>query len=129
MDEQRLYNELVVWLRANHPHILAQWESERARRESIKDSATPLLEASSSRSSSGLDQLSPDAGFSTITKALQEELESLGIGGGTPGVTLDGAPCIHLTKEGAYGSAYVESVTLARLRDPGYRRHLKQVFG
>jgi hypothetical protein len=119
----------VAWLRANHPQVLAQWESERKRRESKKDSPAPLLQASTSPARAGLDELSPDAGISVITKVLQQELESLGIGGGTPGVTPDGTPCVHLTKRGVYGSAYEESVTLARIRDPGYRRHLKQVFG
>jgi hypothetical protein len=75
-----------------------------------------------------LDHLSPDASVSEIVKAIQLELESLGISG-TPGVTQDGTPCVHLIKKGVYGTSYEESVTLARLRDTGYRRHLKQVFG
>jgi hypothetical protein len=129
MDERRLYRELVAWLRGNHPRILAQWESERRLRESESGGETPLLQSTARRSGSALDQLPPDASMSEIVKAMQQELEALGISGGTPGVTPDGAPCIHLIKKGVYGSAYEESVTLARLRDPGYRRHVKQVFG
>jgi hypothetical protein len=129
MDEQRFYRELVAWLRTNHPRVLAQWESERKYRESVKDGATPLLQASTSRPGSELDRLPPDAGTAEITSALRRELELLGITGGASGSTPDGTPCIHLTKEGVYGSAYEETVTLARLRDPGYRRHLRQAFG
>jgi hypothetical protein len=124
MDEQRLYRELVAWLRTNHPRVLAQWEGERKYRENVKDGATPLLQASTSRPGSGLDRLPPDAGTAEVTSALRRELELLGITGGP-----SGTPCIHLTKEGVYGSAYEETVTLARLRDPGYRRHLRQAFG
>jgi hypothetical protein len=129
MDDQRLYRELVTWLRAHHPRVLAQWESERSRLVGQKDSAQRRLQAPAGRPESSLDRLSSDADVTEITRAIQRELEMLGIGGGTPGVTQDGAPCIHLIKQGVYGSAYEESVTLARIRDPGYRRHLKQVFG
>lgn len=129
MDEQSLYHELVSWLRAHHPRVLAQWENERRRLEGRDDSAKRLLQASAGRSGSALERLAPDAGVAEIINAIQRELEMLGIGGGTPGVTPDGAPCIHLIKQGVYGSAYEESVTLARIRDLGYRRHLKQVFG
>lgn len=126
MDENSLYRELVTWLRENYPYALAEWERERKRRDSRGSTSKPLLQATSGHS--GLDQLSPDASASDITKALEEELESMGITGGVPGVTPDGTPCIHLIKKGVYGSAYEENVTLARLRDPGYWRHLKQVF-
>jgi len=129
MDEQRLYRELMAWLRSNHPRVLAQWESERRLREGQRPVETPLLQTSTPQSRSGLDELAPDASISDVTRALQRELESLGIRGGMPGVTSDGTPCVHLIKQGVYGSAYEENVTLARLRDPGYRRHLKQVFG
>lgn len=129
MDERRLYRELVSWLRSRHPLVLAQWESERKRLEQRNKGEERLLGARAGRSGSVVDRLSPDASVSDITKALQSELELLGISGGTPGVTPDGIPCIHLMKKGVYGSAYEESVTLARIRDPGYRRHLKQVFG
>jgi hypothetical protein len=128
MDEQRLYRELAAWLRTNHPRVFAQWESERTYRESVKDNATPLLQASTSRSGSELDRLPPDASTAQVTSALRRELELLGISGGASGTTPDGTPCIHLTREGVYGSAYEETVTLARLRDPGYRRHLRQAF-
>jgi hypothetical protein len=131
MNEQDLYRELVAWLRSRHPLVLTQWERERQRRESQSQPGItkPLLEASSGRSESALDRLSPDADKSTIVNAIQQELMSLGISGGTPGVTADGAPCVHLMKKGLYGRAYEESVTLARIRDPGYRRHLREVFG
>lgn len=129
MDEQHLYRELVAWLRSRHPLIFAQWESERKRLEDLKDRDSRLLQAPSDRSGSGLDQLTPDASASAITRAVELELESLGITGGIPGVTLDGTPCIRLIKKGVYGRTYEESVTVARLRDAGYRRHLKQVFG
>jgi hypothetical protein len=76
-----------------------------------------------------VDRLAPDASVSAITNAIQQELEGLGISGGTPGVTQDGTPCIHLIKKGIYGKAYEESVTLARIRDTGYRRYLREVFG
>jgi hypothetical protein len=129
MDDQRLYRELVNWLRAHHPRVLAQWESERNRLIGQRDSAQRRLQAPAGRTGSSLDRLSAEADVAEITRAIQRELEILGIGGGTPGVTQEGAPCIHLIKQGVYGSAYEESVTLARIRDPGYRRHLKQVFG
>ena len=129
MDDQRLYRELVTWLRAHHPRVLAQWEHERSRLVGQKDSAQRRLQAPAGGARSALDRLPSDADVAEITRAIQSELEMLGIGGGTPGVTQDGAPCIHLIKQGVYGSAYEESVTLARIRDPGYRRHLKQVFG
>jgi hypothetical protein len=129
MNEQNLYRELLAWLRSHHPLVLAQWERDRKQRESQIGSGKPALRAPSGRAGSALDQLSPDASVSDVTSAIQRELESLGISGGTPGVTPDGAPCIHLIKKGIYGRSYEESVTLARLRDAGYRRHLRQVFG
>jgi hypothetical protein len=130
MDERRLYRELMVWLRSNHPRVLAQWESERRLREGQRSGdTTPMLPPSSHASRSDLDGLAPDASVSDVTRVLQRELESIGISGGMPGVTSDGTPCIHLIKQGVYGSAYEENVTLARLRDAGYRRHLRQVFG
>jgi hypothetical protein len=129
MDEQRLYRELMTWLRENHPRVLAEWESERKRRERKRDPVTPLLQATSGRSDSELDRLPPDASVLAITQALQNELALLGISSGTPDITPDGTPCIRLSRTGVYGSAYEENVTLARLRDPGYRRHLKQTFG
>jgi hypothetical protein len=127
MDENSLYRELVTWLREKYPYALAEWERERKRGGGKTGITKPLLQATAG--SSGINQLSPGASTSEITQALQEELESLGITGGVPGITLDGTPCIHVTKQGVYGSAYEENVTLARLRDPGYRRHLRQVFG
>jgi hypothetical protein len=129
MEEQRLYRELLAWLRSNHPRILAQWDDERRARESQRPADKPLLQSSTYPSRSALDEITPDSSVSDVTRALQRELESLGIHGGMPGVTSDGTPCIHLIKQGVYGSAYEENVTLARLRDAGYRRHLKQVFG
>jgi hypothetical protein len=129
MDDQNLYRELIAWLRSHHPLVLSQWEGERRRREREGREESKRLQAPSERTRSGVDALAPDANISAVIRALQEELRSLGIGGGTPGITPDGAPCIHLIKKGVYGSAYEESVTLARIRDPGYRRHLKQVFG
>jgi hypothetical protein len=129
MDERHLYRELVAWLRSHHPLIFSKWESERKRLESRKGSESLLLQASSDRSQPGLDQLAPDADAAAITRALQQELVSLGIGGGTPGVTSDGTPCVELEKKGVYGRTYKESVTVARLRDQGYRRRLKQEFG
>lgn len=88
-----------------------------------------MLRAPFSRSGSTVDQLAPNASVSAITNAIQKELAGLGISGGTPGVTQDGTPCIHLIKKGIYGKAYEESVTLARIRDTGYRRYLREVFG
>lgn len=126
MSEQDSYRQLVAWLRSNHPLVLAQWESERKRREG--QGTRPLLGGARS-SGSALDSLPSDASVSTITEAIKRELEALGISGGTPGVTEDGTPCIHLMKKGLYGQAYEESVTLARIRDSGYRRHLRQIFG
>ena len=130
MDERNLYRQLIAWLKAHHPGVLAQWESERRQLER-QEGDKRLLRAPTPTGRLGpeLDQLSPDANASTITKAIQRELESLGIGGGTPGTTPDGTPCVHLIKTGVYGTTYEESVTLARIRDLGYRRHLKQVFG
>ena len=128
MNEQDLYRELVAWLRSNHSLVLAEWENERKRRESQIGRGKPALRALTGRTGR-LDQLSPDASVLNITDAIQQELKSLGISGGTPGVTPDGAPCVHLMKKGLYGTSYEESVTLARLRDAGYRRHLRQVFG
>jgi hypothetical protein len=129
MDEQRLYRELLSWLRSKHPLVLAQWESERKRIESQQTGERLLPADTGARSGSAVSQLSSSASVTEITRAIQRELEMLGIGGGTPGVTADGAPCVHLIKQGVYGSSYEESVTLARIRDPGYRRHLRQVFG
>jgi hypothetical protein len=129
MSEDDLYRNLVVWLRSNHPLALAEWEREQKQLESRGDSERRLLQAPSGRSTSDLDRLAPDASVSDITKAIQRELESLGIPGGSAGFTPDGTPCIQVVKKGVYGRTYEESVTLARLRDPGYRRHLKQVFG
>jgi hypothetical protein len=127
MDDSSLYRELVVWLRERYPYALAEWERERKLRNSPKGSTKPLLQ--SAASGSKLDHLPADASSFEITQALKDELESMGIAGGVPSVTPDGTPCLRLTKSGVYGSAYEESVTLARLRDPGYRRHLRQVFG
>lgn len=129
MSEEDLYRKLVVWLRSNHPLTLAEWEREQKQLESHEDSERRLLQAPSGRSTLDLDRLAPDASVSEITKAIQRELESLGIPGGSAGFTPDGTPCIQVVKKGVYGRTYEESVTLARLRDPGYRRHLKQVFG
>ena len=128
MPEQDLYRELVAWLRSRHPLVFAQWERERKRVQSQREDEKPLPQVAAPRSRAGLDRLSPNAGVAEVVKAIQLELESLGMSG-TPGVTPDGAPCVHLIKKGVYGTAYEESVTLARLRDSGYRRHLKQVFG
>ncbi len=129
MDEHNLYRELVAWLRSHHPLVLKQWERERKQRESRVDRERPLLRATSGRSGSALDKLTPNSSVSEITSAMLRDLESLGISGGTPGFTEEGTPCIHLMKKGIYGRVYEESVTLARLRDLGYRRHLRQVFG
>lgn len=129
MSEEGLYRKLVAWLRSNHPLVLAEWEREQERLESREDSERRLLQAPSGRPTLDLDRLAPDASVSDITKAIQWELESLGIPGGSAGFTPDGTPCIHVVKKGVYGRTYEESVTLARLRDLGYRRHLKQVFG
>jgi hypothetical protein len=129
MSEQDLYRELVAWLRSHHPLVLAEWERERKQREGQAGITKPLLRAPSGRSGLALDGLPPDASISATVSAIQKELESLGISGGTPGVTEDGTPCVHLMKKGIYGKAYEESVTLARIRDPGYRRHLREVFG
>jgi len=129
MSEEDLYRKLVVWLRSNHPLTLAEWEREQKQLESREDSERRLLQAPSGRSTLDLDRLAPDASVSEITKAIQRELESLGIPGGSADFTPDGTPCIQVVKKGVYGRTYEESVTLARLRDPGYRRHLKQVFG
>ena len=128
MDEQELYRELVAWLRSRHPLVFAQWEHVRKRMKNQREGEKPLPQRASPRSRSGLDQLSPEASVSEVIRAIQLELESLGVSG-TPGVTADGTPCIHLVKKGVYGTSYEESVTLARVRDTGYRRHLKQVFG
>jgi hypothetical protein len=76
-----------------------------------------------------VDRLSPYASTSEIINAIQAELKLLGITGGTPGVNAEGVPCVHLIKKGVYGSSYEESVTQARIRDAGYRRHLRHVFG
>ena len=129
MEEQDLYLELLAWLRSRHPLVLAQWERDRPRLASQEAGDRRLLQAPSSLSRSSLDQLSADANATEIIKAMRAELESLGISGGTPGFTPDGTPCVHLLKKGVYGKAYEEDVTVARLRDTGYRRHLKQVFG
>jgi len=129
MSEEDLYRQLIAWLRSRHPLILAEWERERQQRARQTGSETPLLRAPVTRPGAALDELSPGAGASEITTAIKKELESLGIREGTPGVTEDGTPCIHVMKIGLYGRAYEESVTLARIRDPGYRRYLRQVFG
>ena len=129
MDERDLYRQLVAWLRDRHPLVFAQWEAERKRLEGKGRDESRLLQAPGGRSGSALDRLGSDASVSAITNAIQLELESLGIRGGTPGSTEDGTPCIHLIKKGVYGRAYEENVTLARIRDSGYRRHLRQVFG
>jgi hypothetical protein len=129
MDERNLYRELVAWLRSHHPLVLAHWESERKLRTSGQEGGARLLQPPKGRSRSGLDELTSDSSTASIVRALQLELESMGISGGTPGVTSDGTPCVHLLKKGVYGTTYEESVTLARIRDTGYRRHLKQVFG
>ena len=129
MNERTLYRDLVAWLRAHHPRVLAQWESEQRRVGDRKAGEKLLPKASSDRSQSPLNQISSGSSSAEIIRAMRLELELLGIDGGTPGATPDGTPCIHLMKSGVYGSAYEESVTLARLRDAGYRRHLKQVFG
>lgn len=129
MDERNLYRELVAWLRSDHPLVLAQWEREQRRRGSRKGSDKLYPQGLPARSRSGLDRLSPEASIAEVISAVQSELESLGISGGTPGTTSEGTPCIHLIKKGVYGRTYEESVTVARLRDTGYRRHLKQVFG
>ncbi len=129
MSETDLYRQLVAWLKANHPLVYAQWESERKRLERSSDAERRLLGAPGWSSGSAAERVSPDADAATIISAIRQELEKLGITGGTPGVTHDGAPCIHLIKKGMYGQAYEESVTLARIRDPGYQRHLRQVFG
>jgi hypothetical protein len=127
MNEQNLYRQLIAWLKSNHPLVLAQWEAEQKRRE--RTSTQPLLRAATGQPGSAVDRLTSDAGTSEIVKAIQQELEALGISGGTPGVTEEGAPCVHLMKKGLYGRAYEESVTLARIRDRVYRRHLRDVFG
>lgn len=129
MSEEDLYRQLIAWLRSRHPLVLAEWERERQQRARKAGSETPLLRAPVTRPGAALDELSPGAGASEITSAIKKELESLGIQGGTPGVTEDGTPCVHLIKTGLYGRAYEEGVTLARIRDPGYRRYLRQVFG
>jgi len=129
MDDRDVYRQLVAWLKDRHPLVYAQWESERKRLEGQDRDSGRLLQAPGARSGSALDQLSADSSIATITNAIREELEALGISGGTPGITADGAPCIHLMKKGLLGQAYEEDVTLARIRDSGYRRHLRQVFG
>jgi hypothetical protein len=129
MSEGDRYRSLVAWLRANHPLVLAEWEREQKELESRQDSERQLLQAPSGRTRSELERLGPDASVADITRAIQRDLEALGIPGGTAGFTPDGTPCVHVIKKGVYGRTYEESVTLARLRDPGYRRHLKQVFG
>jgi len=129
VSEQDLYRQLIAWLRDRHPLVYAQWESERKRLERREGDTGRLLQAPGARSGSALDQLSSDSSVAAITNAIRSELEGLGISGGTPGITPDGAPCIHLMKKGLLGQAYEEDVTLARIRDSGYRRHLRQVFG
>ncbi len=129
MNEQDSYRQLIVWLRSRHPQVFTEWERERKQRDAVTSSEKPLLSGPPSRFGSALDQLSPNASTSEVANAIQQELRSLGIGGGTPGVTPEGVPCVHLMKKGIYGRAYEESVTLARVRDVGYRRHLRQTFG
>lgn len=129
MNERDLYRQLIVWLRSRYPHVFTEWERERKQRDVMISSEKSLLEGPPSRPGSVVDQLAPNASALEITNAIQQELESLGIERGTPGVTSEGAPCIHLMKKGVYGVTYEESVTLARIRDASYRRHLRQVFG
>jgi hypothetical protein len=128
MSEQDLYRQLIAWLRSRHPLILAEWERERKQRHKQSADEPPLLRASVTRPGAAVEGISAEDSASTITSAIKRELESLGIQGGTPGTTEDGTPCIHLIKTGLYGRAYEESVTLARIRDSGYRRYLRQVF-
>jgi len=129
MDECDLYRNLVTWLRSNHPLVFAEWEKERKRREERGASEPSLLQASTSRLGATLDQRNRDSSTGEVIRTIQHDLASLGISGGVPGFTEDGTPCVHLTKKGLYGQPYGEDVTLARLRDSGYRRHLRQVFG
>jgi hypothetical protein len=129
MDECDLYRKLATWLRSNHPLVFSEWEKERKRQEQRGAGEPSLLQASTSRLGAALDQPSPDASSAEMIRTIQRDLESLGISGGIPGFTGEGTPCVHLTKKGLYGQPYGEDVTLARLRDHGYRRHLRQVFG
>ncbi len=128
MSQQDLYRQLIAWLRSRHPLVLAEWERERKQRDKRVGDEPPLLRASVTRPGAAVEGISDQDSASTITSAIKRELESLGIQSGTPGVTKDGVPCIHLIKTGLYGRAYEESVTLARIRDAGYRRYLRQVF-
>jgi hypothetical protein len=130
MSEQNPYHELISWLKSRHPQVFTEWESEQRQRQSAIGKERSLLPAGPrNQFGTELDRLSPQSSASAIANAIQQELESLGISGGTPGVNVEGVPCVHLTKKGVYGTAYEESVTLARVRDAGYRRHLRQVFG
>ncbi len=129
MSEQNPYHELVAWLKSRHPQVFTEWERERKQRQSKIGKETSLLAGPRSRSGAALDRLSPHASASEVVNAIQQELVSLGISGGTPGVNAEGVPCVHLIKTGLYGRAYEESVTQARIRDAGYRRHLRHVFG
>ena len=128
MTEGDLYRQLMAWLRSRHPLVLAEWEGERKKQSRQTSSQTPLLRSPVARPGAALDKLPFGANAATVTQAIKQELESLGIQGGTPGVTQDGAPCIYLMKKGRFGQAYEEGVTLARIRDTGYRRYLRQVF-
>ncbi len=129
MSEQNPYHELVAWLKSRHPQVFTEWERERMERQSAIGKERSLLSAPRRRFGAELDRLSPRASASEVANAIQKELKALGISGGTPGVNAEGVPCIHLVKTGVYGKAYEESVTQARIRDAGYRRHLRQVFG
>ncbi len=129
MSEQNPYHELVAWLKSRHPQVFTEWERERRQRQSMIGKERSLPSGPRSRFGAALDRLSPHASTSEVTNAIQQELESLGISGGTPGVNAEGVPCVHLIKKGVYGKAYEESVTQARIRDVGYRRHLRHVFG
>ena len=129
MNQGDLYRQLVAWLRSRHPLVLAEWESERKKQSKQTGGQAPLLRAPVARPGAALDELPTNANAAAVSQAIKQELESLGIHGGTPGVTQDGTPCVHLIKTGRFGRAYEESVTLARIRDIGYRRYLRQVFG
>jgi hypothetical protein len=129
MSEQNPYHELISWLKSRYPQVYTEWESERKQRQSAIGRERSLLSGARNHSGSVVDRLSPYASTSEIINAIQAELKLLGITGGTPGVNAEGVPCVHLIKKGVYGSSYEESVTQARIRDAGYRRHLRHVFG
>jgi hypothetical protein len=129
MSEQNPYQELISWLKSRYPQVFTEWESEQRQRQAAMGRERSLLSGPRNHFGAALDRLSPHASASEIVNAIQEELELLGITGGTPGVNAEGVPCVHLIKKGVYGSSYEESVTQARIRDAGYRRHLRHVFG